>query len=321
MQPRCSFGIKERNAGGQYQGKSITEWAVELNATYEPRGTNAATIVFRTLNSNAVPTLRSLVNLREPLFERTFLQHARKIPAKPRSYLFQKLKPGRTIQIRLGAIRALGVIGPAAREALPEMLVALSDPDSNIRWTAAQTICQLGPEAVTALIPLTANIDANLRHAAVYSLGEANTNALPATISLLRNTLDTNESICGSAYYSLSRIGRAALPQVIATADTNTDPALRNAALRSLIVLTPPPGWMLSSHLQISTNSAEIRRLAILSLSRSRLTNFHAMNIFTNALADEAPAVRDAAELALKRIRTGIMVERPNSTATNTSPH
>jgi HEAT repeat protein len=304
----------------RYQGKSIREWAVELNRTYEPRGTNAATIAFRAMSSNAVPALRSLVKTREPFYEKAFLKHARKIPTKPRNFLFQKLQPGRTAEIRLGALRALGIIGPAARDSLPEMLAALADPDSRLRWTSAQTIAQLGPEAITALIPLTTNADVNLRHAAVYSLGEARTNALPATIPLLRNTLDTNESVCASAYYSLSRIGRAALPQVIATADTNADPALRNAALRSLIVLTPPPGRVLSSHLQVSTNSAEMRRLAILSLSRSRLTNSHALNIFTNALADDAPEVRAAAELALKRIRTGVMVERPTPPATNASP-
>lgn len=304
----------------RYQGKSIRDWAVELNRTYEPRGTNAAAVAFRALSSNAVPTLRSLVATREPFYEKLFLQHARKIPTKPRNYLFQKLEPGRTGEIRVGSLQALGIIGPHATAALPEMLAALADPDSRLRWTAAQTITKLGPEAIAALIPLTTNADVNLRHAAVYSLGEAHTNALPATIPLLRNTLDTNESVCASAYYSLSRIGRAALPQVIATADTNADPALRNAALRSLIVLTPPPGRVLTSHSQVATNSAEMRRLAILSLSRSRVTNSHALNLFTKALTDDAPDVRAAAELALKRIRTGIMVERPTPPATNASP-
>ncbi len=288
-----------------YQGKTVRDWAAELYAAPEPRATNAAVRAFQNLNSNAVPTLRVLARAREPFYEKTFLQHARKIPTKPRSYLFQKLQPGRTLEIRIGALRALGIIGPSAQAALPEMLNALADSDSRVRWLAAQTITLLGPDAIAALIPLTTNQDVNLRHAAVYSLGEARTNALPATLALVHATMDTNESVCASAYYSLSRIGRPALPQIIAQADTNSDPVLRNAALRSLIAITPPPGRVLNSNLIIATNTAEIRRLAILSLSRSRLTNQHAMNLFTNALADEDLLVQEAAQLALKRIATG----------------
>lgn len=291
--------------GTVYQGKSIRDWAAVLYASYEPRGTNAAAMAFQTLGSNAVPELRPLATVREPIYEKSFLKHARKLPAKLSSYLFQKLQPGRALEIRIGALRALGVIGPDAHAALPEMLTALADSDSRVRWTAAQTITLLGPEAVAALLPLTTNADVNLRHAAVYSLGEARTNALPATVPLIHCTLDTNESVRASAYYSLSRIGSIALPQIVAMADTNADPILRNAAFRSLLAVTPPPGRVLSSSLMISTNNAEIRQLAVLSLSRTRLTNAHAMNLFTNALSDEAEIVREAAQLALKRITTG----------------
>lgn len=308
---------RQTDLRGRYQGRSIREWAIELNNTYEPSNTNAAAIAFRTMGTNSIPQLRSLINLREPFYEKDFLKHARKIPARPRNYLFQKLKPGRTAEIRLGAIRALGILGPAAHEALPEMLSALADADSRVRWTTAQTISLLGPDAVTALIPLTTNADVNLRHAAAYSLGEARADAWLATLALVQDTLNTNESVCASAYYSLSRIGRAALPILVAAADTNADANIRNAALRSLIVITPPPGRVISPHQQLATNSAEIRRLAILSLSRSRLTNEHAMNIFTNAQTDEADMVREAAALALKRIHTGIMVEQTNQPKTN----
>jgi HEAT repeat protein len=54
---------------------------------------------------------------------------------------------------------------------------------------------------------LVTNPNSTLRHNAIYSLGEARTNALPATASLLRATMDANHNVRGSAFYSLRRIG------------------------------------------------------------------------------------------------------------------
>jgi HEAT repeat protein len=287
-----------------YQGKHIRDWAVELYSSYEPRGTNAPAIAFRAMSSNAVPTLRSLLDLRDPVYEKALLKYARYIPTKPRIYLFQKLKPGRAIEYRLGAIRALGVIGPAAIDALPDLLETLQDSDTRLRWITAQTLPQLGPEAVTALIPLLTNADASLRHAAVYSLGEARPNALPAVPALIRCTMDTNESVRASALYSLSRVGFAAVPKALEIAATETDPLLQNAAFRSLVALRPPPGRVLTSHLMISTNSPEIRRMALMTLWVSRQTNQHALKLFEGGLKDEDLSVRELAQKILDRLNS-----------------
>ncbi|MGC3956594.1 MAG: HEAT repeat domain-containing protein [Verrucomicrobiota bacterium] len=179
---------------GRYQGKPIREWAAQLYATYEPAGTNAAAQAFQAMGSNAVPSLRLLLHQRDPLYEKAFLKYARHLPARLRTYLFQKLKPGRTIEYRLGTVRALGVLGPTAAEALPEMLDNIRDSDAQVRWTTAQTIHRLGPNAITALIPLTTNSQINVRHASVYALAEAHTNALPALPSLIRCTADPDEA-------------------------------------------------------------------------------------------------------------------------------
>ena len=116
----------------------------------------------------------------------------------------------------------------------------------------------------------------------ILTLGTS-TNALPATALLIRATMDTNQNIRASAFYSLSRIGRPALPMTVEMAASNPDLDLRNAAFRSLIVMLPPPGRVPQSLLVNSTNNAEMRRLAILSLSRSRLTNDHALTLFQTA--------------------------------------
>ncbi len=285
-----------------HNGKTVKEWAGELYLNYDPRKTNAATEAFVIMGSNAVPALRSLLSSRDPIYERTFLQQARRIPLAARRYLFQKLKPGQTIQYRVGAARALGVIGLSASDALPELLAALSETNSQISWVAAQNIPALGQPAIDALTTLVTNANVNVRHTAIYALGEARTNALPATALLIRATMDTNQNIRASAFYSLSRIGRPALPMTVEMAASNPDLELRNAAFRSLIVLLPP-GGIHQSLLASSTNNAEMRRLAILSLSRSRLTNDYAMTLFQTAIKDEDASVREAAQRALDYLK------------------
>lgn len=286
-----------------HNGKTVKQWAGELYHNYDPRQTNAACEAFIVMGSNAVPALRSLLVSRDPIYERTFLQYARRIPLAARQYLFQKLQPGRTIEYRLGALRALAMLGPAASDALPELIETLSETNSAIRWAAAQTLPALGPQAVIALSVLATNADVNVRHTAIYALGEARTNALPATTILIRATMDTNPAVRGSAFYSLSRIGRPALPLTVEMAASNPDPELRNAAFRSLIVLLPPPGLVPQSLLANSTNNADMRRLAILALGRSRLTNDHAMTLFQTAANDEAASVREAAQRALDYLK------------------
>lgn len=286
-----------------HNGKTVKEWAGELYLNHDPRTTNAATEAFVIMGSNAVPALRSLLATREPIYERTFLQQARRIPVAARQYLFQKLKPGRTVQYRVGAVRALGIIGPAAEDALPELLDALSETNSQVSWVAAQNISALGPKAIDAITTLVTNADVTVRHTAIYALGEARTNALPAAALLIRATLDTNQNVRASAFYSLSRIGRSALPLTAEMAAAHTDMEMRNAAFRSLIVLLPSPGRVPQSLLVSSTNNPAMRRLAILTLGRSQLTNDHVLTLIRSALNDEDVSVREAAQRVSDRLK------------------
>jgi hypothetical protein len=282
----------------RYQGQTVREWAAELYAKQTLGSTNDPAAAFTAMGATAVPELRRLVHLREPFADKYLLPHVRRLPVKVRVYLLQKFKPGRTLEYRLGAIRALGIIGPEAHAAIPDLLRAVQDPDARIRWVAAQTVSQLGPEAVTGLQPLTTNANVTVRHAAVYALGEARTNALPALPHLLRAATDTNESVRSSSLYSIGRLGPAAFAPALAQSVTNADPELRAAAARSLLVILPPPGRVFPLHLHVSTNATEVRRLTLLSLARSRLTNNYAMGLYEAGFRDPDPVVRETAERA-----------------------
>jgi hypothetical protein len=285
-------------ASARYQGKTVRDWAAELYAKQTLGSTNDPAAAFIAMGATAVPELRRLVHLREPFADKYLLPHVRRLPVKVRVYLLKKFKPGRTLEYRLGAIRALGIIGPDAHAAIPDLLRAVQDDDARIRWVAAQTVSQLGPDAVSALLPLTTNANVTVRHAAVYALGEARTNALPALPQLLRASTDTNESVRSSSLYSIGRLGPAAFAPALAQSATNADPEMRAAAARSLLVILPPPGRVFPVSYPITTNATEVRRLTLLSLARSRLTNDYALAIYEAGFRDEDAQVRETARRA-----------------------
>lgn len=286
-----------------YKGRHAGEWAAEFYPNFDPRSTNEATIALRTMGSNAVPMLLALLNAHEPIYEKTFLQNAKRLPRGARSYLFQKIKPGQTAGLRIGAARALGVIGPEAAEAVPDLIVALTDPEPGIRWAAARALSGMGSNAIVFLAEAADSTNSDTRHSAIYALGEAGTNAIGAVVPLIRCTRDTNESIRASAFYSLNRIGRTAMPVTVDMAATNADLDLKGAAFRSLVVMVPGPSRVPYSILGSSTNNPTIRRMAIWSLGRSQITNENAMTLYNSALNDEDESVRTMAQGELARIR------------------
>jgi hypothetical protein len=73
---------------------------------------------------------------------------------------------------------------------------------------------------------------------------------------------------------------------------------MRAAAARSLLVILPPPGRVFPISYPITTNATEVRRLTLLSLARSRLTNEYALALYEAGFQDQDPAVREMAHRA-----------------------
>jgi HEAT repeat protein len=97
------------------------------------------------------------------------------------------------------------------RPALPELVAALQDSDSNVRGWSAQAIGSLGPEgakAVPDLITLLSNYDEGSRNSACIALrfiGPAAKRALPA----LRQALsDPSKDVRGFAALAIESIDR-----------------------------------------------------------------------------------------------------------------
>lgn len=88
--------------------------------------------------------------------------------------------------VRETAIDALARIGPAA---IPSLIVALEDPNADVRDRAAQSLARMGPpakEAVPMLIAALEDPDWSVRRSAARALGQIGPEAAPAVPALMR---------------------------------------------------------------------------------------------------------------------------------------
>jgi hypothetical protein len=287
-----------------YQGKHACAWALELYMNFNPEATNAASTALRALGTNAVPPLRTLLQVQEAFYEQPLFRNASSLPPSVRRYLFAKLKPGQSAIGRTGAAHALAVLGSEAKDALPELVAALQDPSAEVRWAAAQALGRIGAPAVPVLLTTLTNQDPSLRQLAIHSLGTAGTNAAPAAAQLFERVLEPNAAIPDAAVYALSRVGPTALPMILEQF-ASEDLARRAAAARVVRYMNTPPRQILRRLVGFCTNTApDLRQHAFQSLASLRLDHPFAIATCVRGLDDPVPAVRIAAATALTSTRS-----------------
>ena len=241
-----------------------------------------------------------MLRTRTPFYEKFLVQNASRIPALPRRHLFRMIKPGQSASRRLAAAQALGVVGAAAGDAVPD-LISVMETDPDIRWVTAQSLANIGGPAITALSQAATNRDVIVRHAAVYGLGQAGINALPATTVLLDSVRDANTAVQASALYSLRRVGPAGVP-VVLEAFASDDPVRRETAVRAIKSMNTPPQQILQTLLRFTTNaSPELREHSIQALQVLQLNNPRVIAAYVNGIDDPAPGVRAVSVRALNQ--------------------
>ena len=146
---------------------------------------NAATALGNQLSNAraAIPALLLALNDLDIAIQKNTITSLSKIaPATPEfyEYLLELLENGSLSRnankdrgfpsLRIVILEALGRIGPGAVTALPNLVGALSDPDSNIRHRAAQALGNIGPAASAAADQLVEVLDDDATWVAAQSL-------------------------------------------------------------------------------------------------------------------------------------------------------
>jgi HEAT repeat protein len=112
-----------------------------------------------------------------------------------------------------GAAFALGVMGPAAKSAVPSLLSAARDQNPERRTLAIYALGQICAEPETVVPVITTALhdpDVNVRRMAVVALGLYEKSARPAIPALMQSLNDPDYEIRRFALYSLQAIDPAA---------------------------------------------------------------------------------------------------------------
>ena len=139
---------------------------------------------------------------------------------------------------RAGAAKALGGMGPAAKEAIPALVSNLSHSDNDVQRETVDALALIGPETKPLVIQSLAGKEPRERSAAALTLagmGRFAEDAAPAMFEQLGKETDSTVRI--SLLTSLSKVGadpKILVPRLVdALRDSNE--AIRHAAINGLL--------------------------------------------------------------------------------------
>ncbi|MBI2947293.1 MAG: HEAT repeat domain-containing protein [Verrucomicrobia bacterium] len=142
--------------------------------------------------------------------------------------------------VRSGAAKALGFMGPAAKETAPHLVGKLNDPESEVRQQGAEALSQIGPPAIPLLIPALSAPETPTRAGATLALGLIGPPAKGAAqplADLFRR--ETDSDVRAVALEALSRIRYDAdkfVPLLLSALRADTF-GVRHAAVNGLLLL------------------------------------------------------------------------------------
>ena len=215
-------------------------------------------------------------------------------------------RTGRDRDRRQGMVRyayALTRIGP---EAIPPLIKALSADDSGLRAGAARALGGMGPGAKEAIPALRENFghgEASVRQEATDALALIGADA----VAPVSEALGWNEPLQrASAALTLAQLGAAASsaePALLQMLAKETDASARAAALTALPKISADPlkaGPLLVA--AVKDDSEPVRHAAINAIAATRALRRPAVPLLAALLTDANPAVRQRGAHALGRL-------------------
>lgn len=136
--------------------------------------------------------------------------------------LLQVVRTG-TEEEKYRAVRVLGRIGPAAAEAVPDLVGLLTGTELEIPSALASALAGIGAPAEPPVLALLASPDATLRYWGVVALGRMAEPGPAALAGLIRAVGDPESSVSAAADILLVSQGRRAIPALQAAANASPE--------------------------------------------------------------------------------------------------
>jgi HEAT repeat protein len=211
------------------------------------------------------------------------------------------------VPARRRATDGLGMLGPAAREALPALVRALRDADEPVRLNAAYALGALGEPAVPAAADALRQGPEEARRAGGYALSAVGAPGVEALVAIARDADEPARIVALSALGDMGRDAAAAVPALTALLRDAAGTVRRNAAdaLGILGAAASPAVPALAAAL--GDEQPYVRINAATALARIGPAASQATEVvpaLARALADPDRYVVGWAGLALRRIAT-----------------
>jgi len=204
-----------------YHGKRLRQWLDDFDGSGSPKEAVAKDAI-RQMGSQALPALVDLLGRTDVPFKKRLASWLERQSLVQIRFTWAETR-------RVQAARAIVVIGPAAKTAVPDLSRLLAKDAT--RGAAVIALSAIGPEVVSAMTNLFSHPNVRVRRAAVEVVGAAAQNGAMATPALLRVLRDSSQSARGSAARALGGFGQeatAAIPEL--TRLLSTDESAFDAA-------------------------------------------------------------------------------------------
>ncbi len=250
-----------------HAGRPLSEWLEQLAAPKDDDAKTSAEDALKAMGKTAVPRL--IAKLR-----------ARDSDLKEQIELVARLQPwfnvsfSRASAERARAIKAFSVLGPAATDAVPELRRTLEEGENP--KDVAETLAQIGPDAVVALGEALQSDDPNVRSAAIHGLDVSPFTPTDIADRFLILLADDNSIVrfhAARAIFHHPGSPERAVPALIARLDDDSN-LVRRYAARALGAYGASAAEAAPKLREISTNRDEDARIIGAALSAlERLEN------------------------------------------------
>jgi HEAT repeat protein len=229
-----ALGLASHDQEPSYNGRSLSDWLVALT-DHSPEGEpEVAEEAIRQIGTNAIPFL-----VRYSGYTPSLLRLGSTAAISRLGHWLGRDwgEPWNRREARgTGAMEALGILGPAAATAIPELTRLMnSSGDFERARHATFALGHIGRQALPPLMTVLTNPQSPLRGCAALSLSLLGTNALPA-VPILIEYLQATTDLALCATTSLGKLQQE--PHLVVPALINTlqdsRPEIRCAAARAL---------------------------------------------------------------------------------------